>query len=153
MAGKTISQRIALEGADELAKKFDELGKAGEKAFNDISKAAKQPIGDPRQLEQSKRVLDQLVAAGEQLSKQFGQLGNSVEKASQEFGRLANSARNFGTEATQATAQVTQELKKTEAAAQDVGTAMVKAGENAGTGMVKAAHIKGGVHIFHTVDK
>ena len=37
MAAKTISQRISLEGSDDIRKKLEELGKSGEQAFKQIS--------------------------------------------------------------------------------------------------------------------
>lgn len=116
---KTISQRIALEGGDELKKKFEELGKAGEKSFKQIQDAAAKTKVDPAQFAQTKQQLDGLVTTGTQLANQFL--------------RLAQAATSFGTQGAQATAAVTAGLNQTNTAAQQTGAIMARAGQQTAT--------------------
>lgn len=133
MAGKTISQRIALEGGDELKKKLEELGAAGEKSFKQIQAAAEKTKVDPAQFAQFKQALDGLISTGSQLANQFLQ--------------LAKAASTFGTQGAQATAAVTAGLNQANAAAQQTGRTMQQAGqqvagagEAAGTSLISTAN-------------
>src|SRR5262245_9013948 len=110
MASKTISQRITLEGAEDIRKKLQELGKAGEAAFKQIQDAASKPIADPQQMARSRQAVDQLVVAGQRLSEQFQ--------------ALTGDARQFGQAGAQAGQQAAAGLNQTNAAAQQVGASV-----------------------------
>jgi hypothetical protein len=103
MAGKTISQRITLEGSEDIRKQLEALGKAGEQSFKQIQDAAKKPITDPAQIDKTKQAIDQLVTAGTNLGQQFD--------------ALTGSAQRFGTAGAQAADQVTTGLKESAAIA------------------------------------
>jgi len=134
MAGKTISQRISLEGAEDIRKALEQLGKSGEAAFKQIQDAAKKPITDPAQIERTKQAVDQLATASQQLARQFNSASGSADQ--------------FGTTGTQAANQVTGALNQTGAAAQQVGAGLqqsaVKFGAVAGAvaGVFQAATSK-----------
>lgn len=118
MAG-TISQRISLEGSEDIRKKLEALGAAGEQAFKQIQDAAKKPISDPAQIDKTKESMNELAAAATKLGPQFQ--------------ALATSARAFGTEGAKATQQVTTGLNQTGEAAQQAGAAIQQAGQQAST--------------------
>jgi predicted transcriptional regulator len=115
MAGKTISQRIALEGGDDIKKKLEELGAAGEKSFKQIADAAQKAKVDPQQYVQTQQALNQLVTTGSQLANQFLQLAQAVTA--------------FGGQGAQATAAVATGLNAANAAAQQTGATMQQAGQ------------------------
>jgi hypothetical protein len=121
MASKTISQRIALEGGDDIKKKLEELGAAGEKSFKQIADAAQKAKVDPQQYAQTQQALNGLVTTGSQLANQFLQLAQAVTA--------------FGSQGTQATAAVATGLNAANAAAQQTGATMQRAGQQvAGAG-------------------
>jgi hypothetical protein len=99
MAG-TISQRISLEGSDDIRKKLEELGKAGEKAFKQIQEAAAKPITDPAQVDKTRQAIDQLVASVQKLAPQFQQVNAETTKLGQTgpeaFSKTSQEANNLG---------------------------------------------------------
>jgi hypothetical protein len=131
---KTISQRISLEGSEDIRKKLEQLGKTGEQAFKQIQDAAKKPITDPAQVDKTKQAIDQLVVAGTKLGQQFQ--------------ALTGSAQQFGTAGEKAGQQVTTALDQTGKAAEQVGAGFqqsaVKVGAVAGAvaGVFQAATSK-----------
>jgi hypothetical protein len=131
MAAKTISQRISLEGSEDIRKKLEQLGTAGEQAFKQIQDAAKKPITDPAQIDRTKQAIDQLVQAGTKLGQQFQ--------------ALTGSAQQFGAAGAQSAQQVTTALDQTGKAAEQVGAGFqqsaVKVGAIAGAvaGVFQAA--------------
>jgi hypothetical protein len=129
-----ISQRISLEGGDDIAKKLKELGDAGEKSFKQIADAAAKAKVDPAQFTQTKQAIDGLVITGSQLANQFLQ--------------LAQAATRFGTQGTQATAAVTAGLNQTNAAARQTGATMQQVGQQ-----VAAAGQTSGSELISTANK
>ena len=123
---KTISQRISLEGSEDIRRRLEELGKAGEQAFKQIQTAAQQPIADPAQLERTKRAVDDLVVSAQRLGQQFQPLTSNVIQ--------------FGTAGTQATQQVTAGLNQTETAAQKTGATIARTGQQAETAGASAGN-------------
>lgn len=116
---KTISQRITLEGGDAVRKQLEELGKAGEKSFQQITDAAQKAKIDPQQYAQTRQALDGLIATGTQLANQFL--------------ALARATATFGDQGTRAAAAVATGLNQTSAAAQQTGATMAQAGQQAAT--------------------
>src|SRR5580765_3070041 len=110
MASKTISQRIALEGADDIKKKLEELGKAGEKSFKQIQDAAEKTKADPAKFDQVKTSVEKLGAASTQLGNQFKGLADSVL--------------NFGSKGVASFSEVADAAGKTTQAAEQFGTAV-----------------------------
>lgn len=128
-----LSQRISLEGGEELRRKFEELGKAGEGAFKAIKDAAKGPIVEPAQFEAGRRAIDGLIQTGSQLARQFLE--------------LADNAKKFGTAGEQAGQKTTAALKETEGAAQSAGQAIAAVGresqtaaQNTAVGLISSAN-------------
>lgn len=120
----TISQRITLEGSEDILKQLAALGKTGEQAFKRIQDAAKKPITDPAQIDKTKQAITELAVAGAKLGPQFQE--------------LANSAQRFGAQGEQAARQVTTGLNQTSTAAQKAGSTIQQAAEqasSAGAGM------------------
>jgi len=110
MASKTISQRISLEGSDDIKKKLEELGKAGEKSFKQIADAAEKTKADPARFDQVKTSVEKLGVASTQLGNQFKGLAESVV--------------NFGSKGVASFSEVAGAAGKTTAAAQDFGIAV-----------------------------
>lgn len=97
----TISQRITLEGAEDIRKKLEDLGKAGEQAFKQIQDAAKKPIVDPAQIDKSKQAFDQLAAAATRTGAAIQQAGQQAETAGRSIGAgLGTAAQTFTIAAT-----------------------------------------------------
>lgn len=111
----TISQRITLEGGDEVKKQLEALGKAGEKSFKQLQDAAQKSKVDPAQYAAIQKNLDGLIGTGTKLANQFLE--------------LARAATGFGTQGAQASSKVTDELNKTSAAAQRTQAAMQQTGQ------------------------
>jgi hypothetical protein len=88
----TISQRITLDGAEEIRKKLEELGAAGENAFKQIQDAAKKPIVDPAQINKSKQAFDQLATAAKQTGNAIAQAGQQAEAAGSSIGNALRAA-------------------------------------------------------------
>jgi hypothetical protein len=88
----TISQRITLDGAEDIRKKLEALGAAGEKAFKQIQDAAKKPIVDPAQIDRSKQAFDQLAAAATQAGNAIAQAGQQTQVAGEQAGTALQSA-------------------------------------------------------------
>ena len=109
----TISQRITLDGGDDIKKQLEAIGVAGEKSFKQIQDAAQKSQIDPARFQQTKQAVDALATTGSQLANQFL--------------KLAQAASAFGTQGAQATAQVTTGLNQTNAAAQGAGTSLLSA--------------------------
>jgi hypothetical protein len=132
MASKTISQRITLEGSDDIKKQLEALGKAGEASFKQIQTAAQNTKIDPARVDDTKQAFDRLGTAGQQLGTQFKALAESVV--------------SFGSQGTKSALDVASGLQKTAAAAQQVGSAIGQAsqqigasGESASTKLVSTA--------------
>ncbi len=69
MARKTISQRIALDGGEQIRKVLQALGEQGEKAFRDIQAAAEKLRGPGAEFARNMdRVRKQIKAVGEQMN-------------------------------------------------------------------------------------
>jgi phage-related protein len=87
MAGKTITQRIKLEGGEEIKVTFEDLGAAGAAAFKKIREAA-----------ESVDTVDRWKSAIDQLKVSYQQLGDAAKKIGAQFGTLqqeiAKAARN-----------------------------------------------------------
>ncbi len=82
MARKTIAQRIALDGGKEILEQLKGLGKEGEKAFDQIAKAAEK-AGSPgaklgKSLQDLRGQLDKLGKAGAKLRGDLQNLGSSL---------------------------------------------------------------------------
>jgi hypothetical protein len=129
---KTISQRITLEGGDDIKKQLEALGKAGEASFKQIQDAAQKTQIDPARVNETKQAFDQLGSAGAQLGTQFKALAESVI--------------GFGSQGTKSALDVASGLQKTAAAAQQVGSAIGQAsqqigasGETAGAKLISTA--------------
>src|SRR4249919_1940537 len=112
---KTISQRITLEGSEDIKKRFEELGKAGEKSFKQIQDAAEKTKVDPARIDETKKAFDNLGAAGSKLGSQFS--------------ALANSLLNFGSAGTKSFTDVATAAAGTAQAAQHLGTAVVQSSQ------------------------
>src|SRR4029077_20489762 len=112
---KTISQRIALEGSDDIKKKLEELGAAGEKSFKQIQDADAKTKVDPARIDETKRAFDNLGTAGAKLGTQFTALANSVL--------------NFGAAGTKSFSDVATAAAGTAQAAQQVGTAVAQSSQ------------------------
>jgi hypothetical protein len=130
---KTISQRITLEGSDDIKKKFEELGKAGEKSFKQIQDAAEKTKVDPARVNEAKQAFDNLGAAGSKLGSQLG--------------ALANSLLDFGSKGTKSFTDVATAAAGTAQAAAQVGTAVaqtsqqvVASGESTSRALISAAN-------------
>jgi hypothetical protein len=111
----TISQRISLEGSEDIRKKLEDLGKAGEKSFKQISDAASNVKVDPARVDQTKQAFDRLGAAGAQLGDQFKGLAESVV--------------SFGSRGVKSALDVASGLQQTAAAAEQVGSAIGQASQ------------------------
>jgi hypothetical protein len=118
MASKTISQRITLEGSDDIKKQLEALGKAGETSFKQIQDAARNTKIDPARVDDTKQAFDRLGTAGQQLGTQFKALAESVV--------------SFGSQGTKSALDVATGLQKTAAAAQQVGSAIGQASQQIG---------------------
>jgi uncharacterized protein Yka (UPF0111/DUF47 family) len=132
MASKTISQRITLEGGDDIKKQLEDLGRAGEASFKQIQDAAEKTKIDPARIDQTKQAFNNLSTAGAQLGNQFKALTESVA--------------GFASQGTTSALDVASGLQKTTAAAQQVGSAFVQANqqistsaESAGAKLISAA--------------
>jgi hypothetical protein len=100
MAG-TITTRISIDGAEDIRKKLEALGAAGEKAFKQIQDAAKKPIIDPAQIDRSKQAFDQLAVAAQRTGNAIEQAGRQSEAAGQAIGTsLTTAATRFTIAAT-----------------------------------------------------
>jgi phage-related protein len=90
MAGRTISQRIALEGGDEVRRQFQELGKQGADAFAQLEKAGRdirfEKIGQSaKELgEGLKQVGSAGAQAGKQVQDAFSQTGATLNNAGED---------------------------------------------------------------------
>lgn len=97
MARGTIKQRIALEGGDEIKKEFEELGKAGEKAFKLLEDAAKGVLTPWEKLSVQIKTFQsefkKLSAAGARVRDDFGRLGTALGNVGRAGGIVA---RNIG---------------------------------------------------------
>jgi hypothetical protein len=118
MASKTISQRITLEGSDDIKKQLEALGKAGEDSFKQIQDAAQNTKIDPARVDDTKQAFDRLGTAGAALGTQFKALAESVV--------------SFGSQGTKSALDVATGLQKTAAAAQQVGSAIGQASQQIG---------------------
>ena len=125
MASKTISQRITLEGSDDIKKQLQDLGKAGEASFKQIQTAAQNTKIDPASANETKQAFDRLGAAGAQLGTQFKALVESVV--------------SFGSQGTKSALDVASGLQKTAAAAEQVGSAMGQASQQIGASSQSAS--------------
>ena len=79
MATKTISQRIALTGSEEIRKQLAALGEWGEKAFRDIQAAA-----------------GKLKGPGAEFARNMDAARKRVRELGQEFDKVGTKVRNFG---------------------------------------------------------
>lgn len=127
---KTISQRITLEGGEDIRKKLEELGRAGEQAFKQIQDAAKKPITDPAQIDKTRQAIGDLVQASQRLGQQYQ--------------ALTTNAAQFGATGAQAGQQAAAGLNQTSSAARSATQETVKLGIVLGTiaGVVQAATTK-----------
>src|SRR4029077_19498194 len=88
----TISQRISMEGAEDIRRKLLELGRAGEQAFKQIQAAAAKPIIDPAQIDNGKQALDQLAQAAENTGTAFKSAASEATKLGVQIGVVAGVA-------------------------------------------------------------
>ncbi len=79
MATRTISQRIALTGSEEIRKQLAALGEWGEKAFRDIQAAA-----------------EKLRGPGAEFARNMDRARKRVRELGQEFDKVGSKIRNFG---------------------------------------------------------
>lgn len=92
MAGRTLTQRIALEGGQEIARQFADLGKQGAEAFRDIEKAGQNIKFD--RLQQSATELGKSLQkagevgaqAGRQVNEAFANTGKTLDAANEQAG-------------------------------------------------------------------
>lgn len=80
MAGKTINQRVALEGAEDIQKTLKEIGADGEQAFSDVAEAAEragQSITFGRALDDLRGQLANVGEAGRNLGGSLRDLGSA----------------------------------------------------------------------------
>src|SRR3954466_7785983 len=109
MARPTISQRIALEGGDQIKRALADIGKAGEDAFSQLQKAGEKVnlSGPVAALEASTKragsVVDELRqrmagagGAAAQSGTGFAQFGSAVESAQQRLLAAVNVGARVG---------------------------------------------------------
>lgn len=84
MAAKTINQRLALQGGEEIARQLSELGRAGEQAFARIRSSANDNRNIDLNLDRVRSQLDQVGRAGEQA---FSRIRQTAAQAGQTVGQ------------------------------------------------------------------
>jgi hypothetical protein len=98
---QTISQRLALEGGKEIRKEFEELGEAGERAFQQLQEAinASSTGAFGQSLRMLQTEIDALGEAGKRVGSDFGQLkgafgdlGKSLLQVGKSIGIVASAA-------------------------------------------------------------
>jgi hypothetical protein len=89
----TISQRISLEGSEDIRRQLEQLGQAGEKAFKQIRDAAAKPLADPAQINKAKQALDQLVVTTAKLGPQFQAISTAAQRAGTAIAGAAEQSR------------------------------------------------------------
>lgn len=95
---KTIAQRIALDGGDEIRKEFAALGDAGEKAFKQLKGAIERQANlSPleRSLKSLKAQFTDIVAAGGRVLQSFGTLGTAVTSFDRALGTVIKNVALF----------------------------------------------------------
>src|SRR5687768_4021800 len=83
---KTISQRIALEGAEEIKRLLADIGQAGEKAFAQIQAA----VGP------ATKSLESVAKAVEAVEKEVAKLAEAGRNFGGALSNLGGAANNFG---------------------------------------------------------
>jgi hypothetical protein len=91
----TISQRISLEGSEDILKKLEEIGKIGAAAFEQIKSAAEKMRVDA-QLDKTAEAADGLVTAGSELVKQFDALAEAASQTDKELKQVGDVADKVG---------------------------------------------------------
>ncbi len=84
----TISQRISIEGGDDVRKALEELGKAASDAFKQIADAGEKVKLDP----ETQKSFDGLVEASSKLADQFTELGKTASQAAPEIEKVGEGA-------------------------------------------------------------
>lgn len=79
MARKTISQRIALTGSEEIREQLKQMGEGGEKAFHDIQNAA-----------------DKLKGPGAEFARSMDRAQKKIREVGEAMKRAGERARNWG---------------------------------------------------------
>ena len=131
MAPRTIQQRIALQGGEDVRRQFSELARAGEEAFRGIGQAAQNLRTVDVPTEKLRQQLIQLGQTGQQAFRQISQAGqtaaNQISQSSQQATtqirtigtaaqQTANQMGTIGGAATQSLAQVQTQASSTSSA-------------------------------------
>src|SRR5213592_1137634 len=119
----TISQRISIEGGDDIRKQFAELAKAAAASFQKIQDAAEKVQIDPA----SQKSFEELVGAGSKLADQFAELAKAAAETAPELEQVGKSAATTG----EAFAKVGEQGTKAAASIAAVGDASTKSGDAA----------------------
>jgi len=122
----TISQRISIEGGDDVRKALEELGKAASDAFKQIADAGEKVKLDP----ETQKSFDGLVEASSKLADQFTELGKTASQAAPEIEKVGEGATKadegfaaLGESGTKAAAAISSVSDASEKAADDTAKA------------------------------
>jgi hypothetical protein len=143
----TISQRISLEGSDEVRKQLEQLGTAGEKSLNQIQDAAQQLGGDSfaqfaqaiaAATEAINTFAAQIAGAASQATPALEKVGQAAEATSEGLAKVAQKGTeaaeaisSVGNASQQATSQVAssrEAAEKSSASYAELGLAVVRTG-------------------------